>query len=71
MTKSVKLRLSTENLEEDDEVLEVCYILQKTCWTIHSSFLVLSVLEKGFTLDVITRGQSTTILLCNWPFSAW
>ena len=26
--------------------------MQKTGWTIHSSFLVLSGLEKGFTLDV-------------------
>ena len=37
--------------------------MQKTgCgWTIHFSFLVLlSGLKKGFTLDVITRGQSTT-----------
>ena len=33
MTKSVKLRLSTENLEEEDEVLEVCYILQKTAFS--------------------------------------
>ena len=30
--------------------------MEKTGWTIHSSFLVLSGLEKGFTLDVITRG---------------
>ena len=30
--------------------------MQKTSWTIHSSFLVLPGLEKGFTLDVITRG---------------
>ena len=41
--------------------------LQKTGWTIHSSFMVLSGLEKGFTLDVITRGQSTTIFLCIGP----
>ena len=34
-----------------------------------SCFLVLK-LEKGFTLDVITRGQSTTILLCIGPFLA-
>ena len=43
--------------------------MQKTGWTIHSSFLVLSVLEKGFTLDVITRGQSPTIFLCIRPLS--
>ena len=29
---------------------------QKTGWTIHSSFPVLFGLEKGFILDVITRG---------------
>ena len=41
-------------------------------WLDHSfSFLVLSGLEKGFTLDVITRGQSTNIFLCIWTFSAW
>ena len=46
--------------------------MQKTGWTIHSSFLVLSGLEKGFTLDVFTsRGQSTTISLCIGPLSAW
>ena len=33
--------------------------------------VLLSGLEKGFTLDVITRGQSTTIFLCIRPFSAW
>ena len=33
MTKSVKLRLSTENLEEEDEVLEVCYVLKKTAFS--------------------------------------
>ena len=27
-------------------------------------------LEKGFTLDVITRAQSTSISMCNGPFSA-
>ena len=31
--------------------------MQKTGWTIHSSFLVLYGLEKGFTLDVTTRGS--------------
>ena len=45
--------------------------IQKTGWTIHSSFLVLSGLKKSFTLDMITRGQSTTIFLCIGPFSAW
>ena len=35
------------------------------------SFLVLSGLGKGFNLDVITRGQSTTTFLCIGPFSAW
>ena len=35
--------------------------MQKTGWAIHSFFLVLSGLKKSFTLDVITRGQSTTI----------
>ena len=46
--------------------------MQKTGWTIHSSFLVLlSGLDKGFTLDAITRGQWTTIFLCLGPFSAW
>ena len=35
--------------------------MQKTGWTIHSFFLVLSGLEKGFTLDVITRGQSCVL----------
>ena len=33
--------------------------MRKTGWTNHSSFLVLSGLKEGFTLDVITRGQST------------
>ena len=33
--------------------------MQRTGWTDQSSFLVLSILEKGFTLDVITRGQET------------
>ena len=28
-------------------------------------------LKKSFTLDMITRGQSTTIFLCIGPFSAW
>ena len=41
--------------------------MQKAGLTNHSSFLVLSSLEKGFTLDVITRGQSTTIFLCIGP----
>ena len=45
--------------------------MQKTGCTNHSSFLVKSGLEKGFTLDLITRGQSTTIFLCIGPFSAW
>ena len=45
--------------------------MQKTGWTIHSFFLVLSGLKKSFTLDVITRGQSTTIFLCIGPYSAW
>ena len=45
--------------------------MQKTGWTNHSSFLVLSGLEKGFTLDLITSGQSTTIFLCIGPFLAW
>ena len=45
--------------------------IQKVGWTIHSSFLVLSGLKKSFTLDLITRGQSTTIFLCIGPFSAW
>ena len=44
---------------------------QKTGWTIHSSFPVLFGLEKGFTLDVISRRQSTTIFLCFGPFSTW
>ena len=33
--------------------------MQKTGWTIHSSFLVLPGLEKGFTLNMITRGELT------------
>ena len=45
--------------------------MQKNGWTIHSIFLVLSGLKKSFTLDVITKGQSTTISLCIGPFSAW
>ena len=45
--------------------------MQKTGWTINSFFLVLSGLKKSFTLDVITRGQSTTIFLCIGPFYAW
>ena len=45
--------------------------MQKAGWTIHSFFLVLSGLKKSFTLDMITRGQSTTIFLCIRPFSAW
>ena len=45
--------------------------MQKTGWTIHSPFLVLFGLKKHFTLDVITRGQATTIFLCIGPFSAW
>jgi len=45
--------------------------MQKTGWTIHSIFLVLSGPKKSFTLDVITWGQSTTIFLCIRPFSAW
>ena len=28
-------------------------------------------LEKGFTLDVITRGRSSAIFLCIGPFLAW
>ena len=44
--------------------------MQKTGWTIHSFFLVLSDLKKIFTLNVITRGQSTTIFLCIGPFLA-
>ena len=38
-------------------------------WLDHS-FLFPGV-EKGFTLDVIIRGQLTTIFLCIWPFLAW
>ena len=41
-------------------------------WLDHSFLsLFLSSLEKSFTLDVITRGQSTSIFLCIGPFSAW
>ena len=43
--------------------------MQKTGWTNHFSILILFVLEKGFTLDVITRRQSTNILLCMAIFS--
>ena len=43
-------------------------IMQKTSWNINSSFLVLSVLEKGFSLDLITKAQSTTIFVCIGPF---
>ena len=35
--------------------------MQKTGSTIRSSFLVWCSLEKGFTLDLTTRGQSTTV----------
>ena len=45
--------------------------LQKAGLTNHSSFLVLSGLKMSFTLNVITRGQSTTIVLCIGPFLAW
>ena len=55
-----------QNLEQDP-----ASTMQKTGWTIHSFFLVLSGLKKSFTLDMITRGQSTTIFLCIGPFSAW
>ena len=41
--------------------------MQKTGWTIHSPFLVLFGVKKNFTVDVITRGQATTII---GPFSA-
>ena len=44
--------------------------MQKTGWTIHSFFLVLSGLEKSFTLDMITRGQSTTIFLSTRSYAA-
>ena len=40
--------------------------MQKTNWTNHSPFLVWFGLEKGFTLDVITMGQSKTIFLCHF-----
>ena len=52
--------LNVEDLKEQGPVLT----MQKTGWTIHSSFLVLSGLEKGFTLNVITKGRSITIFLC-------
>ena len=45
--------------------------MQKIGWTINSFFLILPGLKKSFTLDVITRGHSTTIFLCIGPFSAW
>ena len=35
--------------------------MQKTDWTIHFSLLVLSCLEKGFTLNKITSGQSCVL----------
>ena len=54
---------SRQSVTEQDPVST----MQKTGWTNHSSFLVLSSLEKGFTLDVITRGQSTIIFLCIGP----
>ena len=38
--------------------------MQKTGWTNYSPFLVWPGVEKGFTLDVITGGWSTTIFLC-------
>ena len=47
------------------------FTMQRTGWTVHSSFLVLCGLRKGFTLDVISRGQATTIFLCIGPFLAW
>jgi len=60
------LMKTDQNLEQDP-----ASTMQKTGWTIHSFFLVLSGLKKSFTLDMITRGQSTTIFLCIGPFSAW
>ena len=45
--------------------------MQKTGWTNHSTFLVWFGLERRFTVDVISRGQSTTIFLCIRPFLAW
>ena len=46
--------------------------MQKTGWTNNTSFLVLLYgVEKGFVLDVITRGQSTTTFLCIGTFLAW
>ena len=46
--------------------------MQKAGLISHSSFLVLLPgLEKGFTLDVITREQLTTVFLSIGPFSAW
>ena len=58
-------------LIKTEEEQDPASTMQKTGWTIHSFFLVLSGLKKSFTLDVITKGQSTTISLCIGPFSAW
>ena len=46
------------------------FIMQKTGWTIHSSFLVWIWKRISFW-DMITRGQWTTIFLCIGPFSVW
>ena len=45
--------------------------MQKTGCTNYSPFLILSGLEKCFTLDMNTMGQSTSIFLFIWPFSTW
>ena len=63
-----RVRRNWFNLETKQDPV---YPMQKTGWTIHSPFLVLFGLKKNFTLDVITRGQATTIFLCIGPFSAW
>ena len=54
--------LNVEDLKEQDSVSTV----QKTSWTIHSSFLVRSSMEKGFTLDVITRGAVNSYFPVYW-----
>ena len=60
-----------EIMHQVNEIQDPASTMQKIGWTIHSFFLVLSGLKKSFTLDMITRGQSTTIFLCIGPFSAW
>ena len=65
-----RLRQETEGPKPDVNKTQ-CQPCKRLAGLIIPFFLVWFGLERRFTVDVISRGQSTTIFLCIRPFSAW